>query len=119
IGEVELDELEVLASAEDLEPSVLQRDVVVLIEVVETDHLVAALEQYPRRMKTNESGGACNEDSQTGLLPTTDQSRPLDASFGNTCLMSKITVFGLPKLRMPLAPSSTYSLCATATTIAS
>src|SRR4051794_5063763 len=62
IGEIELDELEVLASAEDLEPSVLQRDVVVLIEVVETDHLVAALEQCPRRMKTNESGGACNED---------------------------------------------------------
>ena len=39
----------------------LQRDVVVLVEIVEPDDFVAALEQQLRRVEPNEPGGACDE----------------------------------------------------------
>jgi hypothetical protein len=44
IGEIGLLELESRILSENREPRVLQRDVVVLIEVVEAHHFVAALE---------------------------------------------------------------------------
>jgi hypothetical protein len=61
VGEVELDELEPSVALEHLEPRVLQREVVVLVEVVEADDLVAALEQQLRRMISDESSGTCNQ----------------------------------------------------------
>ncbi len=58
VGKIELDELEVRVALEDLEPSMLQRDVVVLVEIVEADDLVAALEQQLRGVESNEPGRA-------------------------------------------------------------
>ena len=39
----------------------LERDVVVFVEIVEPHDLVAALEQQFRRVKADETGGAGNE----------------------------------------------------------
>ena len=68
VGEIELDELEVSVALEDGEPRVLQRDVVVLVEIVEPDDLVAALEQQLRRVKADESGRAGDEYLQVASL---------------------------------------------------
>src|SRR5689334_888851 len=119
VGEIELHELEIALALQHLEPRMLQRDVVVLVEIVEAHDLVAALEQELRGVKTDESSGSGDEYFQNELLPRGNQRRPSEASLGSTCLMSKMTVLPLPKLRMPSAPSSTNCLCATATTMPS
>src|SRR5690349_20064989 len=119
LGVIELYEFEIPLALQHLEPRMLQRDVVVIVEVVEAYDLVAALEQELRRVKTNESSGSGDEYFQNELLPKGNQRRPSEASLGSTCLMSKMTVLPLPKLRMPSAPSSTNCLCATATTMPS
>ena len=48
IGEIDLHEPETRDFCENREPRLLERDVVVLVEVVEPDDLVAALEQVLR-----------------------------------------------------------------------
>ena len=64
------DELEVLVTLQRREPRVLQRDVVVLVEIVEPDDFVAALEQQLRRMEADESGRARDEYFQASFLRT-------------------------------------------------
>ena len=46
-----------------IEPRLLQRHIVIGTEIVEPDHLVAAIEQPGRRMKTDEAGGAGNQNA--------------------------------------------------------
>ena len=63
VGEIELDEAEARRGfSSDREPRLLEPDVVVVVEVVEADHLVAALEQDLRRVVADEAGGAGDED---------------------------------------------------------
>jgi hypothetical protein len=66
IGEVELHELEFRVRLEQAQARVLQRDVVVRIEVVEPDDLVTALEQKFRSMEAYEPGCARDKYSQVG-----------------------------------------------------
>ena len=40
------------------QPRLLEADVIVVIEVVEPDHFIAAVEQCRRRMESDETGGA-------------------------------------------------------------
>jgi hypothetical protein len=61
IGKVDLGELEVGIALEDSEACHLQRDIVVLVEVVETHNLITALEQRFGCVKTDEACGSCNE----------------------------------------------------------
>ena len=57
----------------------LQSHVVVVIEVVEPDDLVAPREQPLRRVRADEAGRAGHEHLH---------SRPSTSAAGNTCLMS-------------------------------
>ncbi len=72
------------------EARLLQRDVVVLVEVVEADDLVAARQQLLRDVGADEAGRAGDEISSCDARPL-PQSRPSDSSERNTCLMSYIT----------------------------
>ena len=67
VGDVELVEREV-GVLELLQPRELEVDVVVLVEVVESDHGVAAREQALRDVHADETGGAGDEDFHS-LLP--------------------------------------------------
>ena len=44
------------------QPRFLQRHVVVVVEIVEADDLIAALEQQLRGVKADEAGGAGDEE---------------------------------------------------------
>src|SRR5437868_8969864 len=59
IGKIDLFEPEAVveAACQTLEPGPLEGRIVVIIEVVDPDHLVAALEQYTRRGRADEPGG--------------------------------------------------------------
>ena len=61
VGDVDLVEREVRV-LELLQPRELQVDVVVLVEVVEPDDVVAAREQALRDVHADETGGAGDED---------------------------------------------------------
>ena len=58
VGEIELEELETRHSDQLLESRLLEADVVVVVDDVETDHLVAAVQQATRDVEPDESGGA-------------------------------------------------------------
>ncbi|MNG27925.1 hypothetical protein D3C84_1131060 [compost metagenome] len=45
-----------------LQPRLLERYVVVVVEVVDPDHFVTVQAQAPGRMKTDETGGAGDEN---------------------------------------------------------
>src|SRR4029077_8115270 len=92
------------------EPRLLERHVVVRIEVVEPDDFVPAREQALRRVRADEAGGPCDQDLHR---------RPSTAVAGNTCFTSYSTCFFLHRRRTPRAPSSRNCRCATATTAAS
>ena len=53
---------------EPRQPRVLQLDVVVVVEVVEADHLVAARQQALRDVHADEAGGAGDEDFHVLVL---------------------------------------------------
>ena len=106
VGEVELHEAKLRLHREAREARLLERNVVVLIQVIETDHLVTAREQPLGRVRADEAGGAGQENFHR---------RPSTAAAGNTCLMSYSTCFALHSLRTPRAPSSRNCRCATAT----
>ena len=82
VREVQLLEAEVGLCGEPREPCLLQRDVIVLVEIVQTHHLVAAGQQLVRGVRPNES-------RRTGHQYL--HRRPSTALAGNTCLMSYTT----------------------------
>src|SRR5205085_1501862 len=70
IGEIELLETEARAGREQLaQTRFFQRDVVVAIEAVDADDSVAALEQTARHMRSDETGGAGDDDHRTAFGP--------------------------------------------------
>ena len=67
VGEIQLDEAEVRPLPQLREPRLLQRDVVVVVEVVEPDDFVAALQQELRGVEADEAGRAGDEKFHEGL----------------------------------------------------
>src|SRR5207248_2727808 len=106
IGQIQLDETEFRMRCQAREPRLLELDVVVLVEVVETDDLIAPRQEALRGMESDESGRAGDEDLHR---------RPSTAAAGNTCLTSYSTCFVLQSFRTPRAPSSRNCRCPTAT----
>ena len=63
VGEVHLDEAEaIVAPAELGEPVALQLDAVIIVDVVDADHLLAAGEQPVADVEADEAGRAGHED---------------------------------------------------------
>jgi hypothetical protein len=79
VGKIELHEAEFRVRGETREACLLERDVVVSVEAVETDDLVTARQKALRGVETDESGGARDENLH---------SRPSTAAAEKTCLMS-------------------------------
>ena len=69
VGEVQLVEGEALAPLKLVEPRLLQIYVVVGIEIVEADDLIATLEQRFSGMVTDETGGAGDEHTHVSYSP--------------------------------------------------
>ena len=68
VGEVELARSGSSAGCRRLrEPRLLQRHVVVVVEIVEADDFVAALEQPLGDVEADEAGGAGDEEFHEGL----------------------------------------------------
>src|SRR5262249_10272765 len=63
IAQVELSECKAFLPLELIEPGVLQPHIVVVVDVVEPDDVVAPRKKAPADMKTDKSGGAGNENS--------------------------------------------------------
>ncbi len=61
IGQVHMDEPESTVPLEPGETGLLERHVVVVIQVVESDNLIAAIEEALRGGRSNKPGGARNE----------------------------------------------------------
>src|SRR5580704_14153972 len=76
---IKLNEAKARLLLKQSEACLLQGDVVVVIEIVEANDLVAALEQTPRRMKTDEARGSGDQDLHR---------RPSTSAAGNTLLIS-------------------------------
>ena len=62
VGDVEAFEDEAVAFAQCLQPRFLQWDVVVVVDVVDADDVVAPVQQGKRSVKTDEAGGAGNQN---------------------------------------------------------
>ena len=62
VGDVEALEGEVRMRAQAFEPRFLQRHVVVIVEVVDSDHAVAAIEETARRVVPDETRRAGEKD---------------------------------------------------------
>jgi len=79
IGKVELDEAKARILLQQLQARHLQIDVVVLVEIIEADYLITALEQAPGGVKADEARGSGDENLHR---------RPSTSAAGKTCLMS-------------------------------
>jgi hypothetical protein len=71
VGEVDLDEAEAVVVPRTLlgDPVSLQLDAVIIVDVVDPEHLLAAAEQPGRDMMADEAGRAGHEDRHLRLLP--------------------------------------------------
>ena len=72
IGDIQPHEAETRIGTQQIEPRLLQRRIVVVIEVVEPDHFVAALEELAGYVIADEAGRAGHEDhriARTGSAP--------------------------------------------------
>src|SRR6266550_4106854 len=79
VGEIDLHEAERGLLLELGEPRLFERDVVVLVEVVQPDDLIALRQQALRRMKADEARSSRDQDLHK---------RPSTSDAGNTCLIS-------------------------------
>src|SRR5882724_6440688 len=79
VGEIELHEAEGGQFFEPGEARLLQRNVVVIVQVIETDDVMAPADQEVGHMRAYETRGAGNEYFH---------SRPSTWEAGKTCLMS-------------------------------
>src|SRR5688572_18158982 len=70
VGEVGLDELKAVVALQLRKPGVLEIDVVIVVDVVEADDLVAARQQGPGGLRADETGDAGYEHLHSKNLPT-------------------------------------------------
>ena len=75
IGNIDPGETEIAVGRETLEARPLERGVVIVIEVVDADHLVAALEQQAGDVQADEAGGTGDQDFHRGR-PIEKYSKP-------------------------------------------
>ena len=68
VGDIQAFEAETVVAAKHIKARLLQRNVIVIIEIIDTDNLVAPLKKRARGMETNESGGAGNQDSHKSMI---------------------------------------------------
>ena len=81
ISQIRLHKAKGLIRAQQAESSAFQRDLVIVVQIVQADDLVAAIEQTPRRRSTNESGGAGDEHFHGGqYIPPTPSARVRSAT---------------------------------------
>src|SRR5690606_34113346 len=78
IGEIELDELEPRVRLEQCQARALQLGVVVLVQIIEADDLVSALEQPLRGVESDEPGGPGDQYLQRALPSLTERSSRLE-----------------------------------------
>ena len=93
VDEIHAHEPESVAPFELREPRLFERDVVIVIQIVQTDDLVAALEQILRDVKADKPRCSGNEYSQSpapclSLCRSAGQSRPSESAAGSAYLMS-------------------------------
>ena len=69
VGHVELDEAEALVRRQPRQPGLLEADVVVVVEVVEADDLIAARQQAQRGGHADEAGGAGEQNFHGWMRP--------------------------------------------------
>ena len=62
IGKVELDEMEIILSLQLRKAGFLERNIVIVVEIVEADYLIAALEQPFGEMKSDKTGRAGHQN---------------------------------------------------------
>ena len=62
IADVGAPEAEAALARQLRQPRLLQRDIIVVVEVVDADHGLAARQQRPTDMRADEAGGAGQED---------------------------------------------------------
>ena len=65
VREIDAFEAEAVAvlAREIVEPRLLERRIVIIVEIVDADDVVAALQQGARRCRADEARGSCNENS--------------------------------------------------------
>jgi hypothetical protein len=70
VGEVGLDEMKSVAPRQPREARLFERDIIIGAHIVEPNDLIAAIEQPGRRVKTDEAGGAGDQNAHvTVALP--------------------------------------------------
>ena len=62
IGHIALYECKPIKGPELLQPSTLQLDIIIRVQVIEAYDLVASGEKTSRRVKADEAGGACDKN---------------------------------------------------------
>lgn len=70
VGEVGFDEAEIGESRQAVEPGVLKRDFVVVVDVVEADDGIAPLEEHARGVEADEARCSRNQYLHVQKLPT-------------------------------------------------
>src|SRR5688572_5006348 len=96
VGEIGLDEAEAVPALEARKPRLFQRDIVIGAEIVEADHLIAAIEEPGRGVKTDEAGGAGDKYAHAVLLasPLCFKSLPQEPSARAPCQCAVMRVAG-------------------------
>src|SRR6478672_5298578 len=62
VGHIGLDEAEPRISLKPFQPGVLESDTVVVVEIVDADHLIAPRQKRLGDMGADEAGGSCYQD---------------------------------------------------------
>ena len=79
VGDVGLEEGETLVLAQRLQPGELQDRVVIVAEIVDADHRLAARQQGARDVAADEAGGAGDEDGHGKGLKTRNTLQEINA----------------------------------------
>ena len=62
VGNIELAEGESLVRRQPRQPRLLQRDIVIVVEIVDAEHRVAARQKRLRHLRPDKAGGAGDQD---------------------------------------------------------
>ena len=68
VSDVELDEAKAVAAVQVVQARGFQSHIVIIIEIVDADDLVAPVEQSFRRVKTDKASGPCYQDFHARII---------------------------------------------------
>src|SRR5689334_15964598 len=111
-----LDEAELCMRRQTRQARFLESHVVIIVEIVDSEHFVAAREQAFAQCRADET---CRAGDQNPHHRSFGYKRSSTSDFGSTRLTSNSTPPGLASARIFAAPISTNCWCATARTTAS